>query len=145
MDAATPSRVLPRFPELDSQPFWEATKNRELRYQVCKVCAAVIFYPRGHCTQCTSLELEWRISAGAGTIYTYSIVRRAQHPAFKHLAPYVVAYVDLDERFRMLTNIVGVHNLDTDLKIGQRVTLDWIDCGSVCLPAFRPIAPGVER
>ena len=85
-----PRRVLPRFPELDTEPFWEATREHELRYQVCAACEGVVFYPRRHCTHCTSTELTWRTSAGLGTIYTFSVVRRSLHPSFLDLVPYVV-------------------------------------------------------
>ena len=45
---------------------------------------------------------------GQGTIYSYSIVRLSYHPFFRGKAPYAVAYVDLDEGPRFLTNVVGV-------------------------------------
>ena len=133
------ARPLPRFPEPDTQAFWEATKSHELIYQVCNACAGVVFYPRSHCTHCTSLDLAWRKSQGQGTIYTFSVVRRSQHPGFKDLVPYAVAWVDLDEKFRLLTNIVEVREPERELRIGQRVTLKWLDFESVSLPAFRPI------
>ena len=31
-------RPQPRFPEPDTQPFWEATKRHELTYQTCNTC-----------------------------------------------------------------------------------------------------------
>lgn len=132
-------RSLPRFPEPNTQPFWEATKRHELVYQVCNACATVVFYPRSHCTHCTSLDLAWKKSKGLGTIYTYSMVRRSQHPAFRDLVPYAVAWVDLDEKLRLLTNIVGVSRPEIDIRIGQPVALDWLDYESVSLPVFRPV------
>ncbi|HWL44917.1 MAG TPA: Zn-ribbon domain-containing OB-fold protein [Ilumatobacter sp.] len=137
--ATEPRRVLPRFPELDTEPFWNATKQRELRYQVCDACETVIFYPRRHCTNCTSIDLSWHTSAGGGTIYTFSVVRRSMHPSFMDLVPYVIAWVDVDEGFRILTHIVGADPDDAEsgLAIGARVAVEWIDRGEVALPAFR--------
>jgi uncharacterized OB-fold protein len=129
---------LPRFPEPDTQPFWEATKNHELCYQVCDKCGAVVFHPRRHCTKCLSLDLTWKTSKGEGTIYTYSIVRQTYHPAFRGRVPYVLAWVDLDEGFRMMTNIVGVGDPANDVRIGQRVQVEWQDFDAVALPYFRP-------
>jgi len=136
-----PRPVLPRFPEFDTQPFWDATQDHELRYQVCTACDAVVFYPRRHCTQCTSLDLRWMVSLGLGTIYTYSIIRRTYHPSFRDKVPYVIAWVDLDEKFRILTHIVDLDPDDPDstLGIGSRVTIRWIDHDTVSLPAFRLI------
>jgi len=137
-----PRRVLPRFPELDTEPFWAATRDHELRYQVCDACGGVVFYPRRHCTHCTSTALSWRTSSGRGTIYTFSVIRRSLHPSFMDLVPYVVSWVDLDEGFRLMTHIVDVDPDDPDagLEIGARVTVSWIDRGEVNLPGFR-LAP----
>jgi uncharacterized protein len=131
-------RVLPRFPELDTEPFWDATRQRLLQYQVCDACTTVIFYPRRHCTNCTSIDLSWHTSAGHGTIYTFSVVRRSLHPSFMDMVPYVIAWVDVDEGFRILTHIVGADPDDPEsgLAIGARVAVEWIDRGEVALPAF---------
>jgi uncharacterized OB-fold protein len=135
-----PSRPLPRFPEPDTQPFWEATKEHRLTYQKCNDCGNVVFYPRQHCTSCGSKNLSWHDSQGLGTVYSYSVVRQNRHPSFKDLGAYAVAYVDLDEGFRMLSNIVGVRDPVNDVKIGQRVKVQWEDQegGQVSLPLFAP-------
>ncbi len=131
-------RPQPRFPEPDTQPFWEATKEHKLTYQVC-ANGHVIFYPRAHCPTCGSLDTTVKESAGEGTIYTYSVVRLNRHPAFAPLGPYAVAYVDLDEGFRILTNIVGITDPLTDVKIGQRVKVSWEDQESgLSFPMFAP-------
>jgi hypothetical protein len=129
-------RPLPRFPEPDSQPFWEATKNHELRYQKCNACGSVVFYPKHHCTSCGSADLAWHASKGQGTLYTYSVVRANRSPAFMEYVPYVLAYVDLDEGFRMMTNIVGVE--PEKVRIGMRLRVKWEDHDQVALPFFEP-------
>lgn len=127
---------LPSTEDPDTGPFWKATAEHRLTYQVCRDCGGVVFYPRGHCTHCTSTDLEWRDSAGRGAIYTYSVVRDNRMPGFAELVPYVVAYVDLDEGFRLLTRIVGV---DVDQAVvGARVEVRWNDQGEVSLPEFAP-------
>ena len=121
---------MPQFPEPDTLPFWEATKNEKLKYQQCSMCNSVVFYPRFACTHCGSDELEWKDSKGEGEIYTYSVVRQNRNPAFADLGAYVLAYVDLDEGFRMMSNIVGIKNPITDVKIGQRVKVKFEKQGS---------------
>jgi uncharacterized OB-fold protein len=139
----TTRRPLPRFPEPDTQPFWEATARHELRYPTCNTCSTVVFYPRRHCTRCGSPELTWHTSKGLGTIYSYSVVRQNRNPAFKDLGAYAVAYIDLDEGFRMLTNIVGVADPTRDIQIGQRVAVRWEDqTPEISLPMFAPVAEG---
>ena len=114
----------------------------ELRYQRCNACNNVVFTPRAHCDKCGSLELMWQQSAGTGTIYTYSVVRQNRNPAFVDLGAYVVAYVDLDEGFRMMTNIVGIADPLKDVQIGQRVQVEFEpqDSGEYPVPVFRPVA-----
>lgn len=127
---------LPSLDEPDTAPFWKSTAEHKLTYQVCTSCQGVVFYPRGHCVHCLSRELEWRESAGLGTLYTYSVVRDNRMPGFAELVPYAVAYVDLDEGFRMLTRLT---NVDVDaLSIGSRVKVSWNDQGTVSLPEFEP-------
>src|ERR671930_493823 len=122
-------RPQPRFPEPDTQPFWEATKRHEL-----------IFYPRRHCPACGSLDTTWHLSTGEGTVYTFSVVVQSRNPAFADLGPYVLAYVDLDEGFRMMTNIIGVPDPVNTMRCGMRVRVCWQDQdeGQVSLPMFEP-------
>ena len=128
---------LPRFPEPDTEPFWEATKSHELRYQVCDDCGGIVFYPRRHCTHCLSRDLSWKTSRGEGTIYTYSVVRQNYHPAFRERVPYVIAWIDLDEGFRLLSNVVGVDDPAKEIEVGRRVRVEWQDHDTVSLPVFR--------
>ena len=128
---------LPKFPEPDTEPFWDATKDHELKYQVCDDCGGLVWHPRRHCTHCTSLNLSWKTSKGEGTVYTYSIVRQNYHPAFRERIPYVVAWIDVDEGFRMLSNVVDV---DAEaVEVGQRVRVRWLDQEGLALPAFTPV------
>lgn len=133
-------RPQPRFPEPDTEPFWEATKRHELVYQTCNENGEVIFYPRRHCASCGSSETTWHVSKGLGTVYTFSVIMQSRHPAFAELGPYAVAYVDLDEGFRMMSNIVGVQDPTKDISCGMRVKLRWEDQGAddISLPMFEP-------
>ena len=51
--------------------------------------------------------------------------------------PYVLAYVDLDEGFRIMTNVVGTPRVE-DVKCGMRVKVQWEDYEEVALPLFAP-------
>ena len=133
-------RPQPRFPEPDTQPVWDATRENKLMYQVCNGCSGVIFYPRAHCPSCGGLENTWKESTGNGTVYTYSVVMQSRHPAFKDLGPYAVAYVDLDEGFRLMTNIVNVKDPIHDISCGMKVKVFWHKQGDgeISLPMFEP-------
>lgn len=135
-----PVRPLPRADEFDTREFWEATKQHEFRYQQCNQCDEVVFYPRRHCPGCTRGELVWKVSAGKGTVYTYSVVRQSYHPFFRNRVPYAVAWIDLDEGPRILSNVVGVDDPLTDVSIGMAVQVEWEEHEKLNIPLFRPLA-----
>lgn len=135
-----PNRPQPRFPEPDTQQWWDNVKQRKLTYQQCNDCNSVVFYPRAHCPACGSANLSWRDSKGEGVVYTYSVVRQNRMPAFAELGAYSVAYIDLDEGFRMFSTVVGVDDPTTEIQIGMRVKVDFEeqDEGEYPIPVFRP-------
>jgi uncharacterized OB-fold protein len=135
---AVPERPLPVFPEPDTEPFWAATREHRLVYQVCPGCGEIVFHPRAHCTGCLSGELEWRESAGRGTVYTFTVIRQHAQPYFRQRTPYVVAFIDLDEGFRMLAEIEAD---PAAVRVAQRVALAWEDHAEVSIPLFRPDEP----
>ena len=130
-------RPLPRSNEYDTREFWAATKANEFRYQQCENCDTIVFYPRRHCTTCTAGDLKWKTSAGIGTVYTYSVVRQSYHPFFRNLVPYTVAWIDLDEGPRIISNVIGIE--PGDVTIGQRVQIEWEEHENLNIPLFKPI------
>ena len=133
-----PSRPLPNLRDLDTRAFWQATKDRRLTYQQCGDCGTLVFYPRRHCTGCLSGNLAWKASAGEGAVYTYSIVRQSYHPFFRRLAPYAVAWIDLDEGPRLVSNVVGVEE-PSSVRVGMRVRVRWEEHEELCVPLFEPV------
>ncbi|MBL4681576.1 MAG: OB-fold domain-containing protein [Pseudomonadales bacterium] len=131
------ARPLPKFDEADTAEFWAGTKEKEFRYQQCDNCQKIIFYPRRTCTGCTNSQLIWKVSNGLGKIYTFSIVRLSYHPFFKQQLPYVVAWIDIDEGPRILSNVVGCDA--EDVKIGTEVKLEWEIHENLNIPLFEPI------
>jgi uncharacterized OB-fold protein len=127
-------RPLPLFPEPDTEPFWQATAEHRLTYQVCRACGQVVFHPRRHCPGCLGGELEWRDSAGRGTVYTFTVIRRSGQPFFRDRIPYVVGLIDLDEGFRMMAEIAADPQ---KVRIDQRVTVSWEDHPTLSVPIFQ--------
>lgn len=134
-------RPMPQFFEPDTQAFWDATKDEQLTYQQCNLCDEIVFTPRARCTNCGSDDLATKISKGEGTVYTYSVIRQNRNPAFADLGAYALAYIDLDEGFRMLSNVVGIENPLNDVRVGQRVrvTFEKQEEGEYLIPLFLPI------
>lgn len=136
-----PNRPQPRFPEPDTEHYWEGCQAGELRYQVCNACSTVVFTPRRHCTSCGSNDLAWKVSAGEGSVYTFSVVRQNRVPGFADLGAYSIAYIDMDEGFRIFSTVVGVEDPTKDIQIGQRVRVEFEkqDEGEYPVPVFRPV------
>jgi uncharacterized protein len=104
----------------ETKPFWDATATGQLVLPRCTQCSATIWYPRGFCPSCSAMSIEWVPASGRGTIYSFSITRKGAGVWADH-SPYVIAYVELEEGPRVLTNIVGCP-VD-DVRIGMAVTV----------------------
>jgi uncharacterized OB-fold protein len=99
-----PSPAPPVTPE--TKPFWDATAEGRLLLQRCTACARPVWYPRASCPACGSAALEWFEASGRGTVFSFTVVRRGAPGDYRDAAPYVLAYVDLEDGPRILTNIV---------------------------------------
>lgn len=118
-----------------SKPFWAACADHRLTVQKCGDCGELGFIPQAFCRQCLSEGLSWVDSSGVGRIYSYTVVWRPQTPAFD--VPYVVAIVDMDDGYHMLSNITDCE--PDDVAVGMLVEV-WFDdlAPGVTLPKFRP-------
>ncbi len=92
---------------LETEPFWEAAAEGRFVLPRCNSCEHVIWYPRLFCPECGSTDVSYVDAAGTGTVYSFTVVEKGQGRWRDH-SPYVLAYVELDEGPRMMTNIVGV-------------------------------------
>ena len=121
----------------DGAPYWEAAKEGRLVAQRCNACGHLRFPPSILCPRCLADDTQWVTLSGRGTIYSFIIVHRPQHPAFFADAPYNVAIVELEEGIRMHTNVVDCPNEDLRIGMPVEVVFEQID-DEVTLPKFRP-------
>ncbi|MEU0302932.1 Zn-ribbon domain-containing OB-fold protein [Streptomyces sp. NPDC006175] len=128
---APPPTVVP-----ETEQFWAATAKGTLLLPQCAACATIIWYPKGICTGCGSLDIGWTEASGEGEIYTFSISRRGEGD-YREAGPFVLAYVELDEGPRVMTNIVGCS--PESVRIGLRVRAVFDDTGEgTALVRFAP-------
>jgi uncharacterized protein len=85
----------------------------ELAYQFSPTANRAVFYPRVLCPFTGSDRLEWRLSAGTGTVYATTTV---YPPEGK---PFNVALIDCDEGFRLMSRVEDI--APENVKIGMRV------------------------
>lgn len=121
----------------ETEGFWRATAEGRLLLPRCDNCGVAIWYPRQLCPDCGSTSVAWTEASGLGSIYSFSVVHRSAG-SYQSVVPYVVAYVELPEGPRVLTNIVGC---DPDrVYIGQAVRLVFSDTGHLsALYRFEPV------
>ena len=124
-------------PDPMTQHWWDATREGRLLVQRCETCSHHQLYPRGICTACHTTELTYVQASGRGTIYSFTEVHRAPHPAFT--APYLVALVRLDEGPVVMANLIDCDV--ADVACDQAVALRWEDLpDGRKLPQFTPSA-----
>jgi uncharacterized OB-fold protein len=119
-------------PNADTQPYWDACAREQLIYQSCTQCGRAQFHPRARCVHCGAATLEWLQSAGHGTVYAVTEVHVGQI-SFKEDAPYCIALIELDEGFRIMTNVVGDRS---SVVIGSRGRIVFEARGEFKLPQF---------
>ncbi len=126
-------------PQVDweTRAYWEGCARHELLLQRCRRCDALRHRPRALCPACLSSEVEWVRAAGRGTVHTFTVTQQNQLPGFREAVPYVLAYVELEEGVRLLTNVVGCE--PHEVRIGMPVTVEFADLDDeMAIPRFRP-------
>jgi uncharacterized OB-fold protein len=134
--AARPLPAPPPMINAETRAFWDATSEGRLLLPRCNACGTVIWYPRAFCPECSSFDISWLEASGRGSIYSYTVNRRGQGD-YRELV-YVLAYVELAEGPRILTNIV---ECDPDsVSVGQAVEVTFHPTSNgAALPRFRPV------
>lgn len=128
-----------------TRPFWEAAARRQLTVSSCAACGTCRMPPTPFCPACQSQKIDWRMLTGLGTIYSYTVVRRAILPDMDDCLPYVPAVIEVDGGggTRLISNVVDAPL--SAIAIAARVTVVWDDVGGVIVPRFtllssKPIA-----
>ena len=133
----TYKKPLPK-PTKWSAKFWDGTKRHKLLIQKCRKCNKYIFYPKIYCTYCFSEDLEWVQSSGKGIIYSYTVVMNNPVSSFMDDIPFVIAIVELNERVRMLSHIVGYDDMEIKCDMEVEVIFEELN-DQFTIPKFRPI------
>lgn len=108
----------------ETEAFWEATKEGRLLIGQCNDCGESYFYPRRRCPHCFSKDTDYVESSGKGEIYARTV---------NHESPgdypdsFVLAWVELEEGPRMMTNVVGAD--PGEVEAGMAVEAVFEDAG----------------
>ena len=122
----------------DTEPFWQAAKERRLTSCQCGQCGHFRMPPSPFCPVCQSTDKRWPDLPGTGTVFSYAIC--SKNPVTGNDFIYVPVVVQLDgtDDARLVSNL-GEIDAD-DVHIGLKVQVDWnpIEGGWV-LPIFKPL------
>jgi uncharacterized OB-fold protein len=127
----TESRTLPTpapAVSVETEPFWSAAAEGRLLLKRCLGCQAVVWYPRALCPVCGSHNTEWFEGSGRGTVYSFTVNHKGDG-AYRG-EPYVLAYVELDEGPRVLTNVVRIDPGEVTIGMPVRAVFDATEKGT---------------
>ena len=122
----------------ETRGYWEGAGRGELVLQRCKACGTVQHRPRALCVTCFKDEIEHFVASGRGTVYTFTVTEQNQAPPFRDSLPYVLAYVELEEGPRLLTNIVGCTPDEVRIGLPVRAEFRTAPGDALGVPVFRP-------
>ena len=114
-------RPLPR-PTPTTKFFWDSAKEGKLALQYDPTSRRYQFWPRANSVKTGRRNLEWRVVSGKGTVYSYTITY-VPTAGFQDRVPYVVGLIELDEKVRIIGNVVNIK--PDDVKIGMRVRVTF--------------------
>ena len=120
---------------MESSPlatYTEHLERGELAYQVSRSTGAAVFYPRVAAPGTGATDLEWRVSAGLGTVYATTVV----HP--REGALYNVALIDMDEGFRLMSRVEEIEPRAVKIGARVRVRIKPGDAKEPPIPVFTP-------
>ena len=122
-------------PSPTMRPYWDGCRAGQLLFQRCTACGHINPKPGPVCSRCVSTALTWEPSGGLGTLYSWTVVWRPQHPSFR--VPYAPAIVALAEGARLLTSVIGCEV--ADLRPDLPVAVEFHPASDeVWLPYVRP-------
>ena len=122
----------------ETEPFWEAAADEQFLLQECDDCGLVYYYPRAFCPDCFGENVSWIEAEGTGTVYSYSVSEQvAGWPEEK--LPLVVAYVELAEGPRVMTNLIDCDPEDVAVGDEVEVRFEPAEDGDIAIPVFEPV------
>ena len=107
------------------QPYFDALAQGVLAFPRCAECGRFHWYPMKLCPSCHGMRIGWVAVSGAGSLFSWTVVRQDFDPAvtarFGLRAPYVVALLEFADApgVRLISNLVDAD--PTALAIGMAV------------------------
>jgi uncharacterized OB-fold protein len=124
-------------PDAESAAFWDGAREGKLLIRRCLECGHRHFYPRHHCPECWSTNVEWHSASGRGRVYSYTVVYQNETPPFRDRLPYIVAVIELEDVVRMVSTLIECTPEAVHVGMPVEVVFDRVT-QEIALPRFRP-------
>jgi uncharacterized OB-fold protein len=122
-------------PSAATEPFWAGAREHRLTLPRCAQCRRWL-HPQAAGCPCQADESAWEEASGDATLVSYTVVRRAPHPALADDVPYTVMLVALAEGPQLVSGLAGEGHA---LQIGERLDVWFEDIDDeLTLPRFAP-------
>jgi uncharacterized protein len=125
-------------PTPETRTYWEKAAEGELWLPRCQSCGQTVFYPRSFCPYCNGDDIAWFRASGRGVVESF-IINYTPAPGYEQDAPYVIAFVMLEEGVRLTTNLLGVEQTPEAVRVGMPVEVVFEQRDGIALPQFRVI------
>ncbi|RYY82453.1 MAG: hypothetical protein EOO24_40350 [Comamonadaceae bacterium] len=112
--------------------FREFLDQGQLAYQVDPSSGKAVFYPRVVAPGTGEDTLEWRVSAGLGTVYAVTVISPRGEPAYN------VALVDMDEGYRLMSRVEDIPAEQVSIGLRVRARVHPGQDGALPYPVFFP-------
>ncbi len=115
--------------------FWASGADGVLRMLGCTDCGFWLHPPSPRCPQCLSAKVAPQPLSGRATVATFTVNVQQWVPGQE---PYVYAIVEFPEQvgLRLTSNVVGC--APEDVRIGQAVTVAFVQRNDAYYPVFVP-------
>lgn len=123
-DVSAYTKPLPPVTKLNA-PFWEGTKQGELRLQTCNDCGKQWYPASTHCPNCLSRNHSWKAVSGQGKVWSWVVFHQRYFREFEDELPYNVTLVELDEGVMMMATLRGID--DDQVQCDMRVKVAFED------------------
>lgn len=108
-------------------------RKGQLAYQFDVAAGRAVFYPR--VVSPYGGKMEWRVSEGLGTVHAASWISPREGGA------YSVVLVDMDEGFRLMSNVIGSEAQSVSIGDRVRVRIHQDEDGQL-IPLFERVRAG---
>jgi uncharacterized OB-fold protein len=126
----------------DTEPFWQAAKERRLVAPQCADCGTFRLPPTPFCPKCQSKQVNWVELCGQAIVYSFAVVHGFPGMPDLLLVPAVLDLPDAPGA-RLVSNVVDVAPTDVTIGMSLRVAFSPITDGWL-LPVFRADGQGKE-